>query len=140
MIEPMFVRTKSTPNSPRKSVQIVESVRDGDKVKQRIVRYVGIAMDDQELEQLLKLAEHIKEKIEYERTPSLFKPEQLVEMVLEGRAREASDDPINVNLRELQEEQRSVNGLANAADRKRMLIIERTACFIFSLLGTSISN
>jgi hypothetical protein len=37
----MFVRVKSTPNSPRQSVQIVESVRQGDQVKQRIVRHVG---------------------------------------------------------------------------------------------------
>ncbi len=40
----MFVRVKTTPNSPRQSVQIVQSVRIGDKVKQKIVRYVGIAM------------------------------------------------------------------------------------------------
>ena len=40
----MFVRVKSTPNSPRKSVQLVESVRQGDKVKQKIVRHVGIAI------------------------------------------------------------------------------------------------
>jgi hypothetical protein len=36
----MFVRVKTTQNSPRKSVQIVESVREGTKIKQRIVRYV----------------------------------------------------------------------------------------------------
>jgi hypothetical protein len=62
----MFVRIKTTPNSPRKSVQIVESVRDGTKIKQRIVRYVGIAMDDQELKKMVELAEHIKSKIEHE--------------------------------------------------------------------------
>ena len=45
----MFVRVKSTPNSPRQSVQIMQSVRIGDKVKQKIVRYVGIAMYDDEL-------------------------------------------------------------------------------------------
>ena len=27
----MFIRVKTTPNSPRKSVQIVENVRKGDK-------------------------------------------------------------------------------------------------------------
>ena len=59
----MYVRVKTTPNSPRKSVQIVESVRSGDKVKQRIVRHVGIAMDNPELEKLKELAEHIKSKI-----------------------------------------------------------------------------
>ena len=29
----MFIRVKSTPNSPRLSVQIVENVRAGEKVK-----------------------------------------------------------------------------------------------------------
>jgi len=49
----MYIRVKSTPNSPRKSIQIVEGVRVGDKVKQRIVHHVGIALDDRE-EQKLK--------------------------------------------------------------------------------------
>jgi hypothetical protein len=37
----MFVRIKTTPNSPRRSVQLVEAVRDGGKVRQRIVRHIG---------------------------------------------------------------------------------------------------
>ena len=41
----MFIRVKTTPNSPRQSVQIVAGVRTGDKVRQRIVRHIGIAMD-----------------------------------------------------------------------------------------------
>ena len=45
----MFVRVKSTKNSPRKSVQLVKSVRKGDRITQKIVRYVGIAHDDMEL-------------------------------------------------------------------------------------------
>ncbi|HEY4832796.1 MAG TPA: IS1634 family transposase [Waddliaceae bacterium] len=54
----MFVRTKTTPNSPRKSIQIVENSRDPKtgKVKQKILRYVGIAMDDSEEEKLKQLA------------------------------------------------------------------------------------
>ena len=40
----MFVRIKTTPNSPRHSVQLVEGVRDGGKVRQRIVRHIGVAM------------------------------------------------------------------------------------------------
>ncbi len=44
----MFVRVKTTPNSPRRSVQVVESSRSGGKVSQRIVRYIGIALDDAE--------------------------------------------------------------------------------------------
>jgi len=107
----MFVRTKTTPNSPRKTVQIVESVRDGDKVKQRIVRYVGVAMDEEELKRLLEVAEFIRQKIENEHSPTLFSPEKMAEMVLEGRREEDSNDPININLRDLKEEQRSVVGV-----------------------------
>ena len=42
----LYIRVNKTPNSPRKSIQIVESIRQGDKVRQKIVRYVGIATDD----------------------------------------------------------------------------------------------
>lgn len=74
----MFVRIKTTPNSPRKSVQICESHRIGDKVRQKIVRYVGIALDDQELEALKTLANQILLKLEEEgsRMKSLFAPEE----------------------------------------------------------------
>ena len=60
----MFVRVKQTPNSPRKSVQIVQSVRKGSTISQKIVRHVGIACDDDELEKLQLLAESIKLKLE----------------------------------------------------------------------------
>jgi len=63
----MFVRVKSTPNSPRQSVQIVESVRQGDQVKQRIVRHVGIALNDEELVQLRHLATEFMLRMEAER-------------------------------------------------------------------------
>lgn len=55
----MFIRVNTTPNSPRKSIQIVESYRVGDKVKQKIIRYVGIAMDDIEEQKLKDLAQDI---------------------------------------------------------------------------------
>jgi hypothetical protein len=48
----MFVRVKSTPNSPRRSVQVVESSRMGDKVPRRIVRHIGNARDQPEQAQL----------------------------------------------------------------------------------------
>ena len=44
----MFIRVKSTPNSPRKSVQIVESIRKKNRVRQKIVKYVGVAADEEE--------------------------------------------------------------------------------------------
>jgi hypothetical protein len=42
----MFVRITSTPNSPRKSVKIVENIRIGDKVKQKILCHIGIAANE----------------------------------------------------------------------------------------------
>jgi hypothetical protein len=50
----MFVRVKSTPNSPRRSVQVVESSRMGDKVPRRIVRHIGNARDQPEQAKRLK--------------------------------------------------------------------------------------
>jgi transposase len=65
----MFIRTKTSPNSPRKSVQIVENERDArtGKVKQRILRHVGVAFDEIEEEKLKKLALELIVKIELER-------------------------------------------------------------------------
>lgn len=56
---PLFIRVKTTPNSPRKSVQIVSSYRVGDKVKQKILRHVGIAVNDDEEQKLRDLAQDI---------------------------------------------------------------------------------
>ena len=108
----MFIRKKSTPNSPRKSVQIVESIRDGSRVKQRIVRHVGVAMDEDELELLLELAEHIKSEIEQEHTPTLFGPEKMATLALQAReTKQKEEEPITVDLRSLREEQRAVVGI-----------------------------
>jgi hypothetical protein len=75
----MYIRINKTPNSPRKSIQIVESIRQGDKVRQKIVRYVGIAMDDREEHKLKDLANESIAKIMAEREieaaqQSLFHP------------------------------------------------------------------
>jgi transposase len=48
----MFVRVTSTPKSPRKSVKVVASIRDGLKVRQKMIHHVGIANDDTEVEKL----------------------------------------------------------------------------------------
>lgn len=109
----MFVRVKTTPNSPRQSVQIVASERIGDKVKQRIVRYVGIAMNDEELVRLKEVAEFIKASLEAEAAPALFRPDELARMVIDGRkmAELNSDKPLRVNLKQLREENRVVVGI-----------------------------
>jgi transposase len=110
----MYIRVKTTPNSPRKSVQIVASIRDGNKVKQRIVRYVGIAMDERELESLKDLAEHIKIKLETEHQLTIFPPEEMATMAIEARKQKlikADDKPLLVNLKQFEEEQRSIIGI-----------------------------
>jgi hypothetical protein len=114
----MYVRIKTTPNSPRKSVQIVESVRKGDKVSQKIVRYVGIAMNDDELVQLRQLAESIKIKIEAEihNREMLFSPEAMAKLAVESqenekKRREITDEDYKVNLKNLKEEDRVVSGI-----------------------------
>ena len=109
----MFVRVKSTPNSPRQSVQIVQSVRVGDKVKQKIVRYVGIAMDDDELAQLKVLAEVVKAKMEAQHQSSLFPPETVAKQMIEAKAAKAQSSKValNVDLMQMVEEQRVVLGI-----------------------------
>lgn len=65
----MYVRINKTPNSPRKSIQIVEGTRDKKtgQVKQKIIRYVGIAMDEREEAKLIDLAREIIPKLLLER-------------------------------------------------------------------------
>ena len=83
----MFIRVKTTPNSPRQSVQIVAGVRAGDKVRQRIVRHIGIAMDDDELVRLKHLAEVVKAKLQAQTQPELFTPEATAQQVIAARPR-----------------------------------------------------
>jgi len=73
----MFVRVKTTPKSPRKSVQIVESKRVDGKVKQRIVQHIGVALDDNELEELKALAASIKIKLELDEQLPLYSIEEI---------------------------------------------------------------
>lgn len=62
----MFIRVKTTPNSPRKSIQICESYRQGDKVKQKILRHIGIAIDEREEQKLKDLATETMAKMTLE--------------------------------------------------------------------------
>jgi len=111
----MFVRVKISPNSPRCSVQIVESMRIEGKVRQKIVKHIGIAKDEEELVELKILAESIKRKLELENILPLFSPEEL-EKELEkakNRAKEGkySDNDYIVNIKNLIEEDRVITGI-----------------------------
>ena len=106
----MYIRVKTTPNSPRKSVQIVASIRDGLKIRQKIVRYVGIAMDDNELEKLKDLAEYIKCNIEHEQQPSLFPVEELAQMAIACRKEKEEIDE-SVKLKDVVAVQEVITGI-----------------------------
>ena len=107
----MYIRIKETPNSPRKSVQIVKSIRVGDKVRQKIVRYVGIAHDDYDLEKLKLLAESIKIKLEAGAQEMLMSPEELARINLKARQAKYSQEDYKVNIKDLVEEERVVSGI-----------------------------
>lgn len=117
----MFVRVKTTPNSPRKSVQIVHSIRKGKYVSQKIVRHVGIAADDKELGQLKILAESIMTKLERENQPTLFSPEELDRLKKRAKNCEVlkplkplhnkDKDAYYVNLKDIVEEDRVISGI-----------------------------
>jgi transposase len=117
----MFIRVKSTPNSPRKSVQIVHSQRIGSKVKQKIIKYVGVAFDDNELQELKSLAVSLKAELESKNQLPLYSPQEIEDMV--SRACDKKDkesvnteDVINredyaVNLLDMLEEDRVIKGI-----------------------------
>jgi transposase len=67
----MFIRTKTTANSPRKSVQVVQNYRVGDKVKQKIIRYLGIALNDREEAELRRMGEVFIKECKESLQPSL---------------------------------------------------------------------
>jgi transposase len=106
----MYVRLKTNPSSSRTSVQIVKSLRKGDRVVQKIVRHVGVAKDEDILATLKQLAESIKEKLEARPQDSLFSPEELAQMSHQGTEGEKSSD-YDVNLKNIEEESRIVRGI-----------------------------
>jgi transposase len=127
----MFVRVKSTPKSPRKSVQIVESYRVEGKVRQRIVKHIGVAQDDSELEKLKSLANSIKIKLELDGQLPLYTPEEIEDREKEAQKKRKKENnsrdergkllnqldeeenraKFNVNLLDIEEEGRVITGI-----------------------------
>lgn len=113
----MFVRVKSSPDSPRKKVQIVASKRNGNKISQHIVRHIGMADTPEEESALRQLAEVILRRLEEEKANSLplFPPEQIVPPgPFAKRGPRLGQTPRLVNevrLSEVVEEQRVIEGI-----------------------------
>jgi len=107
----MFVRTKKSPNSPKIAVQLVENVRTGNKVQQRIIRHFGTALSDEEVEALKKLAVHYQAELENASKPTVFDTDTLAELTLTRRPRDEEDNPLHVNLKDIKEEKRITVGI-----------------------------
>lgn len=114
----MYVRVKTNPRSPRKSVQIVEAKRINGKVKQRVVKHIGIASDDNELEELKMLANSIKIKLEANGMLPLYEVKDLEvnNPIKKNKPEKYLDNTLNksdydVNLLDLVEEDRITKGI-----------------------------
>jgi transposase len=105
----MFIRVKTSPNSRGKSVQIVQSIRKGERVTQKIIRHVGMAYDEDELKKLKLLAKSIRMKLEAGAQQFLFKPEEIVK--LGESKKQYKDSDYLVNVKNLIEEQRLISGI-----------------------------
>ena len=104
----MFVRVKTKSNG-KKAIQIVESYRRADKVSQRIVRHLGQAVTDREVEQMKSLAQSIIDEMKEQRQPTLpfLDPVKVVKKSAESKPSNSS-----VKIKNLREEQRIINGIS----------------------------
>lgn len=117
----MFIRVKAKvskkePDLFRKSVQIVESFREMGKVKQKIVKHIGVAHSEEQLSELKELAISIQIALENENSLSLFNPEDLTKDILVPKASDNttdsySDEDYQVDMRQLNEESRITTGI-----------------------------
>jgi transposase len=114
----MFVRVKSTPNSPRKSIQIVENVRVGNTTKQKILHYVGVAKDEIMAEQLKNLAHETIKRLEKERQTQTELFDDLEPKTRGRKPQKDISDIIptsEVSLDDIEEEKRIVEGVDEIA-------------------------
>ena len=78
----MFVRIKTSPNTKKTAVQIVKNMKVEGKVKQKIIRHVGSAIDKDEIEQLKNLADITKIDITESRQLTLFTSEKILKIIM----------------------------------------------------------
>ncbi len=106
----VFVRIKRDKNSDRRRIQVVENTRIGKKVKQKIIRHVGIAYNDLEEQKMKDLGEYIVANEISKSQSLLYSPETLAELAIESRKLSAKKE-LKVDLLKLKEEQRVVLGV-----------------------------
>src|SRR5271155_1724423 len=62
----MYIRLKHSKKAKYPTMQIVEGVREGTKVRQRTVAHLGVVKGKKDLEKLKKLADNLIQKLEKE--------------------------------------------------------------------------
>ena len=104
----MFVRQKTSPNSPRTAVQIVANRHVDGKIKQRIIRHLGTAETKEGVKKLMALGETLKQEMREAVQPSLS-PADL--MAPSPSPESSASKPLNVDLRQLRETERYIQGV-----------------------------
>ena len=109
----MFVRRKTSKNSPKIAIQLVENIRVGKKVKQKIVRHFGTALDEEEAKVLTQLALVYKVRLqEQSKQLALFDKntfDSIEKLVESSQAKQP--ERLEVNLKNIVEEKRIVTGI-----------------------------
>jgi len=109
----MFVRKKTSKNSPKTAIQLVENIRVGKKVKQKIIRHFGTAVNEDEVRALTKLALIYKAQLqEQSEQLSLFEKDSFdtIEKLVES-SQAKQPERLDVNLKNIVEEKRIITGI-----------------------------
>lgn len=111
----MFIRLKTYKKRKTTAVQIVENKRVNGKVVQRVVKHVGMASDEKELEELKRLAKYLLEELKTANTPTLplLDAKELDKVKEREGVKEDSyrDEDYRVDIRDLEEEGRIIRGI-----------------------------
>ena len=120
----MFIIKRATPNSPRKTVQIVETYRIGKKVRQKILSYIGVIMTPEDEKNIMalakiKLAQLIKEQSAEK--GKILTDEEVLLLTKKGKKnssllpKEINDNKMFVDLSSIAEEYRVIDGVDDIA-------------------------
>jgi transposase len=63
----VFVRLKKTPKSKNPTVQVVESIRHGDKIQQKIIASLGVLRDEKDRERMIQMGRVLIAKLAREK-------------------------------------------------------------------------
>jgi hypothetical protein len=102
----MFIRIKDKPNG-HKAIQIVDTFRQGAQVRQKILKHVGSAHNDEELESYRQLAEVILEGLRVQPGLGLAEPKTPPARPVH----DVGDD--RVRMRDLREQSRVIEGIGD---------------------------